>query len=111
MMRTWVYHASEDPRIIPLKDVEKVKSEGWETAPTIRFKDFDCDPQEDITKAQQVVETVKGVTESLNGALNLRHMKVNELKTYSQKHFNKSIRGKKPLLIAQIEAMLDDNRQ
>ena len=66
---------------------------------------------EDVMGVQVLGHTLKGMTECLNGALNLRQMKVGQLKAFAMKHYGKSIRGKKSLLIPQIEAAICGNTQ
>ncbi len=108
-MRTWIYHESKHPRIINIEDLEAYE-EGWVVDPIVNTRDFGIEP-EDVMGVQVLGHTLKGIAECLNGALNLRGMKVGQLKEFARKHFAKSITGKKPLLIAQIEGMIDGNPQ
>ena len=104
-MRTWIYHESKHPRVINIEDLEAYE-DGWTINPIVNKKDFGIEP-EDVMGVQVLGHTLKGITECLNGALNLRQMRVGQLKAFAQKHYGKSITGKKPLLIAQIERFIN----
>ena len=106
-MRTWIYHESKHPRIINIEDLEAYE-DGWVIDPIVNTRDFGIEP-EDVQGVQVLGHTLKGIAECLNGALNLRQMKVGQLKAFAMKHYGKSITGKKPVLIAQIEAAIDGN--
>ena len=106
-MRTWIYHESKHPRVINAEDLDCYE-DGWAIDPIVKTTDFGIEP-DDSAGVQALGQTLKGVTEALNGALNLREMKPGQLKEFAQKHYGKSIKGKKPILIAQIEGMIDGN--
>ena len=106
-MRTWIYHESKHPRVINIEDLEAYE-DGWTLDPIVNKKDFGIEP-EDVQGIQVLGHTLKGITECLNGALNLREMKPGQLKEFAQKHYGKSIKGKKPTLIVQIENLIHGN--
>lgn len=104
-MRHWIYHESEAPRAVNVNDAFK---DGWSDHPVIKMPDCGIDPDDPIA-VQSFGETVEGLKECLNGLLNLREMKSGELKVFCKKHYGKTIKGKKPILIAQIEAFNNDS--
>ena len=80
--RTWIYHKTEEPKIVFSDEVESYFKEGWADTPA-KFIEL---PENDLA-AQNTIDAVKGVTESLNGALNLDEMTKAELVKYAKKHF------------------------
>ena len=90
--RTWIYHKTEEPQIIDSDDVETYHADGWRDspAPFLDIKDFDIDP-EDAVSIQQLGDTVQGICDSMNGALNIDTMTDLELEEYASEHFGKDI--------------------
>ena len=106
-MRQWLYHESEQPRISHIGDALE---EGWSDHPPIKTTDCGVEP-DDVFAVQALGETVEGIKEHLNGLLNLREMRPGQLKAFASKHYGKTIKGRKPILIAQIEAFNCDNSE
>ena len=103
-MRHWIYHKTEQPRIANVGDPFE---DGWsEHPPGLLTTDFGID-KDDIQGVQMLGETIEGMKDCLNGALNLEFMLNKELREFAQFHFGKKIKGKKVYLIAQIEQMFD----
>lgn len=122
IFKTWIYHETEEPKIVNSDEVESYFKDGWADSP-IEFmdkSDFGIDQDKldegdfnEMMKGQQVVEAVKGVTDALNGELNLENMSKLQIKKYAEKHTDlKLVMSKtKPKLIAQIrEAMNGDSK-
>lgn len=95
--KRWVYHESNKPKIINDSDYEDHKALGWADSPA-RFLNLESvgidkaktdagDPNE-TQKAQQALEAVEGVVQSLNNALNIDTMNKNQLEKYIQEHYN-----------------------
>ncbi len=105
-MRTWIYHKTKSPKIILVNDpIPK----GWSITPICKTTDFDIDP-DDVIGVQNLGQTIEGIKDCLNGVLNLKEMKVGQLKAFAQKHFGTSIRGRKPVLIFQIRRLMNDSQ-
>ncbi len=105
-MRVWIYHETNRPKIISTNDPVP---EGWSITPICKTTDFDIDP-DDVIGVQNLGQTIEGIKDCLNGALNLKEMKVGQLKEFAQKHFGASIRGRKPVLILQIRGLIHDSQ-
>ena len=86
--RTWIYHATEEPKIIDSDDFESHKEDGWCDSPAFFLKpeDFGIDKDDEVAN-QNVADTIEGVKDSMNGALNLKNMKRYELDEYALEHF------------------------
>jgi len=111
MLKVWIYHETAEPKIVNREDVQMYHDDGWADSPAkfTKTTDFGIDA-DDAMAVQALGETVEGVVEQLNGQLNLGEMKDKDLKAYALKHFDKEIKGRGVNLVAQIEAMADDNR-
>jgi hypothetical protein len=116
--KTWIYHATKEPKIINKSEFETMSAHGWADSPA-RFLKLESvgisqekisngDLQE-AAKAQQALESVEGVKDYLNGALNLSKMNKEELETYAQYHFGVDLdrRLKPNTMIKQIKELMD----
>lgn len=94
--RQWVYHATKKPKIIQSGDFEAMKAEGWADSPAqfIKLETLGID-KDDNVKAQQALDAVEGVKDSLNGALNISKMSKQELEGYANKHHGVDIDRRK----------------
>jgi hypothetical protein len=94
-MLTWIYHKTEQPRIINQSDYPSHKESGWLDSPASflnqadfgidREKMLDGDSQEAL-KAQQVFDSINGVKDYCNGVLNLDSMTKKQLFDFAKKH-------------------------
>ena len=77
--KRWIYHETEKPKIIDSDKYESFYDDGWRDSPAcfIKVADFDVDPDDDVA-VQNLGDTVQGVVDALNGALNLDEMPVEE---------------------------------
>lgn len=86
--RKWVYHAEHEPKIVMSDEAEKLYEEGWVNTPA-KIKgvldQFNVEPGDEMS-VQQVGESIQGVVDSTNGALNLDDMTKRELVEYAQEH-------------------------
>ena len=93
----WIYHETNKPKIINDSEYEDHKALGWADSPA-RFLKLESvgidkvkveakDPSE-TAKAQQALEAVEGVVQSLNNQLNIDKMNKNQLEAYMQEHYN-----------------------
>lgn len=110
MSKRWIYHETEEPKIIENEEYEAYHAEGWEDTPAkfIHLKnDFDVDSDDEM-KVQQVGEAIEGVVNSLNGALNLDDMDKDDLENYAQEHFGVDIDKRKSLkkLKKEVKALI-----
>ncbi len=94
--KRWIYHETKDPRIINDGEFEKFEALGWADTPAkfLKLETIGIDQQKidsgdegEAAKAQQALDTVSGVVNSLNGALNLDAMNKVELEEYALEHF------------------------
>lgn len=117
-LRCWAYSATKAPKIINVNELERLQASGWADSPAVFMQldevgvDQDKIKNGDVTeaaKAQQVLDAVNGVKDSLNGALNLDIMSKNELDDYAKEHFGVDLdRSKKPnLLVKHIRELME----
>ena len=118
MPKCWIYHESETPKIVDAAQAEAFYAGGWADSPA-RFiklesvgvdKDkVDAGDDEETAKAQSVLDSVEGVKDSLNGALNLGDMDKNELEDYARDHHGVELdkRKSKKNLIKQIKQIIE----
>jgi hypothetical protein len=82
--KRWVYHATKSPKIINSDQFEEFEALGWADSPAkfIKLADFDVDP-ENSGQVQQFGETIDGIKDAVNGALNIDSMNKSELEKYA----------------------------
>ena len=111
MYRKWIYHKTEAPKVIDY-DGEDL-DEGWADSPAefLKLEDVgiskaltDSGDEGETQKAQQSLEAVQGVVDSLNGELNLDEMSKEELTIYAKTHFDLKLdqRKRKTVLVEDI---------
>jgi len=113
MLRVWIYHATEEPKIVNADEAQAFYDDGWKDSPRLFVKttDFDVDPN-DEAKVQQLGESIEGVKDALNGALNLKEMTGKELLDYAEVNFGVKLKGKtKALRVAEIEKLINNGRE
>lgn len=108
----WIYHETEQPKIIKQSDFEKAEQDGWADSPAqfIKLEDIgisqlkiDNGDDQEETKAQQALDAVEGIVASLNGALNIDKLNKDELEAYALEHFGVDIDKRKSLKKLRIE--------
>lgn len=116
--KKWIYHGTEEPKIINSSELKEWISKGWQESPAafIKLSDFGLDKEktavndpEECAKAQQVLDSLEGVVDSINGALNIDIMSKEQLKIYADKHFSLELNTKRKLkdLRAQVKAHIE----
>ena len=116
--KRWVYHKTKSPKIVNNSEFEQMQAEGWADSPAkfikleslgISQEKIDSGDEEEAAKAQQALDAVEGVKESMNGALNLSKMSKQELEDYAKEHFGVDLdrRLKPNKMIKQIEALME----
>lgn len=107
--RTWIYHKTEKPKIVYQHQTQEYFDAGWADSPAkfAKLKDVGIDETDPI-QVQQFGESVAGVKEATNGALNLEDMTKRELVVYAKKHFDTSLdkRDRKNDLVKTIQTLL-----
>ena len=104
--KRWIYHETKQPKIINDSEYEDHKALGWADSPA-RFLKLESvgidnekveakDPGE-TAKAQQALEAVEGVAQSLNNQLNIDKMNKNQLETYIKEHYGVDLDKRKKL--------------
>lgn len=109
MPKCWVYHESEEPKIVDEDEAENYYENGWEDSPAkfIKTTDFDVDPDNEI-QVQQLGEAIEGVKDMANDALNIKDMGAKELSEFALKNFNKKLKGKtKPARLKEVEKLIN----
>ena len=110
MGRRWIYHATEEPKIIENEKFEAYEEKGWKDSPAyfIKLPDVGVDP-DDHMAVQQFGEAVEGIKDSLNGALNINEMDKNDLEEYAREHFGTELdkRQKLKTLRKQVQALIN----
>lgn len=112
MSQCWIYHATEEPKIVEAEEAQSYYDDGWKDSPRyfIKTTDFDVDP-DDVIKVQQLGESIEGVKDMLNGALNLGDMSGKELLEYAEVNFGKKLKGKtKAARVKEIKKLIDGQR-
>jgi hypothetical protein len=109
--RTWIYHPSEEPRVIDQADYDQYYAQGWRDSPAsfANVAAFGINPDDPVA-VQQVGDAVQGVADALNGALNLNEMEKDEILLYAETHFNRDLSPQKlglNALRAKVQAMVD----
>ena len=116
--KRWVYHATKSPKIINNTEFEQIQAEGWADSPAKFLKlesigisqtKINDGDEEEAAKAQQALDAVEGVKESLNGALNLKKMNKKQLEDYAKEHHGVDLdrRLTPNKMIKQIEALME----
>jgi hypothetical protein len=92
--RTFIYHATEKPKIVYSEDAQSWYEKEWADSPAKFFKlrDHDVDPENPM-QVQQIGEAIEGVKDFLNGELNFDTMNKPELCEYAKKHFFANLNG------------------
>lgn len=102
----WVYHKTETPKIINRSELEESIKDGWQESPAcfLDLKDIGIDKNKikkgnknETQKAQQAIEAVEGIAQSINNALNIDVMNKNELETYISEHYSIDLDKRKTL--------------
>lgn len=118
MPKCWIYHATEKPKIVDMADAQSFYDDEWADSPARFLKlesvgidkaKTDAGDEEETAKAQSVLDSVQGVTESLNGALNLDDMDKSELLDYAQEHHSLELdkRKSKKNIVKQIREHIE----
>ena len=110
--RTWIYHETEEPKIVYEHQAEEYYAKGWADTPAkfLKLKDHGIDPDDPI-QVQQVGEAIEGVKEAANGALNLEDMSKRQLVDFAKKHFNVTLnkRDYKNSIIKEVKTLIGLN--
>ena len=110
MSKRWIYHKTKEPFIIEDEEFEAYEKKGWKDSPAhfIKLPDVGVDPG-GARAVQQFGESVEGVKNSLNGALNIGEMDKNKLEEYAREHFGCELdkRQKLKTLVKQVQALID----
>ena len=120
MLKTWIYHESQKPIVIDLSVYDKYKNEGWRDSPAsfvnhsdvgISTEKLEQGDTDEAFKAQQVKDTIDGITEYLNCVINLDTMKKQELCEFAEKHLDKKLNQRmlKAKLIDKIRGHISDD--
>lgn len=100
MSLCWIYHETEEPKIVTDEQAEEFYKDGWANSPArfIKLKDIGIDKDkikagdvDEEQRAQQAMDAVEGIKESLNGALNINKMNKNDLAEYAMEHYGVEI--------------------
>lgn len=106
--KMWVYHKTEHPQIIKSDEQEAYKAKGWADSPAsfININDFGIDPDDKVA-VQGLGDTIEGVKNAANGAINLDIMDKNQLEKYAQANFDVDIDRRKGLKVLrrQVKAL------
>lgn len=112
--RTWIYHETEDPKIINSDNYDLFHEDGWRDSPAcfVKVADFDVDPN-DAAAVQNLGDTVQGVADALNDALNIGKMKKPELLEYADVHYGVKLNELKRVadLRKDLEALTNGNSE
>ncbi len=89
IFKRWVYHATKKPKIINSDQFEEFEALGWADSPAkfIKVADFGVDANNQA-HVQMLGESIEGVKDAANGALNIDSMGKNDLEAYAKTNFN-----------------------
>ena len=116
MSKRWIYHETENAKIIEDADFAKWNEEGWQDTPAaflklanagIDQKKTDAGDYEETEKAQQLLDSVHGIADCLNGMMNLEEMSKKELIDFAKRHFKTELKKSKskPSMIKKIKEL------
>ena len=116
--KRWIYSETKEPRVINDSEFEKFEALGWADSPAkflnleqvgISQDKIDDGDTEEYSKAQEILDVVEGVKDSLNGALNLDSMNKQELEDYAKEHFGVDLdrRTKPDKMVKKIRALME----
>jgi hypothetical protein len=108
--KTWIYHATNEPKIINSDEFKGYSDDGWSDTPATfaKIKDFGID-EEDPSAVQVLGEAIEGVKNRINGELNISVMKKRELEDYAREHFNVELDCRRNLktLRAEVKVLIE----
>jgi hypothetical protein len=111
--KRWVYHATKKPKVIYNAQREEHEALGWADSPArflnleavgIDKEKIDSGDEEESAKAQQALDAVEGVVQSLNGSLNLDKMSKKEIESHIKEHYGVDLDRRKSLGNLKAEA-------
>ena len=112
--KTWIYHETEEPRIIYEHQTKQYYDKGWADSPAkfVKLSKVDIDPDNEIM-VQQFGESMEGVKNAVNAALNLDDMTKRELVNYAKEHFDTDLdkRDYKSVLIKAVRGLIGLSRK
>lgn len=107
--RTWIYHKTEEPKIVYQHQAQDYFDKGWADSPArfVKLKDVGIDETDPI-QVQQFGESMEGVKNAVNDALNLDDMTKRELVNYAKEHFDTDLdkRDYKSTLIKTVRGLI-----
>ncbi len=91
--RCYVFKPDQEHLIINISNLEEFIEKGWETSPHefVDLKSAGIDPENELL-VHEVGSSIQGVTDSINGALNLALMSKGELVQFANKHYGKRLK-------------------
>ena len=104
--KQWIYHETKKPKIINYSQFEEFHALGWADSPAQFLKlesvgidkdKIEANDPDETAKAQQALEAVEGVVQSLNNQLNIDTMNKNQLETYIKEHYSVDLDKRKTL--------------
>jgi len=110
--KRWIYHESKPPKIINDSELSEYGDE-WRDSPAAFLKleavgidndKVEAGDQDETAKAQQALEAVEGVVQSLNNQLNIDIMNKNQLEAYIHEHYGIDLDKRKTLKRLRIQA-------
>ena len=108
--KMWVYHKTEDPQIISSDEQKDYESKGWSDSPAkfIKTTDFGIDP-DDAMAVQGLGDTIEGVKNMANGAINIDIMDKKQLEAYAKLNFSVDIDRRKGIksLRKEVHALIN----
>ena len=109
--KKWIYHPTKSPKVINSEEFETMEASGWADSPAkfAKIKDFGVD-ENDPAAVQVLGEALQGVTDRLNGELNIETMNGKALEEYAREHFNVELDRRKSVkfLRAQVKKLLGE---
>lgn len=104
--KQWIYHETKKPKIINNSEFEDHKALGWADSPAqflkleavgIDKEKINSGDEQETSKAQQALDAVEGIVQSLNNQLNIDQMNKNQLEAYILEHYGIDLDRRKTL--------------
>ncbi len=112
MRKMYIYHLTEQPKVIPVTDEAIWLELGWKSNPGEipgALDHFKIDP-EDSANIQTVGEAIKHFTDQMNGYLNLEEMNPKKMRSHALKYYGLNFKKgtRRVLMISQIKMELGE---
>jgi hypothetical protein len=86
MSKCWIYHETEDPKIVDAEEAESYYKEGWADSPAKWLNLSDCLDMENETEVQIVGEVMQETADRANDLLNVKKAQRKDLLVMAERY-------------------------